>query len=205
MPLTSSMIMDILVLLQLPIMMEHTPCLWPTNATSVHDLDINCPPKGLLIYPTITSSNLSFLVAIWVNSCNFWVILTFRLHETYYLIRYLNETHIHGLFFSSTCELSLTAYNYSDWFISPLNCCSTTSLFATSSQDPISWSLKKQDAISYSYAYTKNKVVTTTNCEIIWLIFLLRDLSINSSRLVLLFCDNQFTLHIARNMSAWSM
>lgn len=41
--------------------------------------------------------------------------------------------------------------------------------------------------------------MTTTSCELTWLLYLLQDLHIHHLQLTLFFCDNQTTLHIADN------
>lgn len=41
--------------------------------------------------------------------------------------------------------------------------------------------------------------MTATTCELIWLCFILRDLSLTHTQPALLFCDNKAALHIVEN------
>ena len=38
-----------------------------------------------------------------------------------------------------------------------------------------------------------------TTCEILWLLYLLKDLHVSHNKLALMYCDNQAALHIATN------
>ena len=63
----------------------------------------------------------------------------------------------------------------------------------------ISWRSKKQDIVSRSSAKAEYKSMATTTCEVTWLLYLLRDLHIPHQKPVLLYGDNQATLHISTN------
>ena len=42
--------------------------------------------------------------------------------------------------------------------------------------------------------------MATTTCEVTWLMYLLRDLHISHDKTILMYCDNQATLHIFANL-----
>ena len=54
------------------------------------------------------------------------------------------------------------------------------------------WSLR-------SFAEAEYKSMATTTCEITWLLYLLRDLHVPHQKPMLMYCDNQATLHISAN------
>ena len=63
----------------------------------------------------------------------------------------------------------------------------------------VSWKPKKQSTVSKSSAEAEYKAMAISTCEIIWILYLLKDLQVNHNREALLFCDNQAALHISSN------
>ena len=64
----------------------------------------------------------------------------------------------------------------------------------------ISWKSKKQTTISRSSAKAEYRVLTAATCELQWITYLFKDLSITCSRPPVLYCDNQSALHIVTNL-----
>nr|GEU92583.1 hypothetical protein [Tanacetum cinerariifolium] len=64
---------------------------------------------------------------------------------------------------------------------------------------PISWKTKKQNVVSRSSAKAEYKSMASTVNEIIWMLWLLKELTINLNGPTSLFCDNQAARHIANN------
>ena len=54
------------------------------------------------------------------------------------------------------------------------------------------WSLR-------SFAEAEYRSIATTTCEVTWLLYLLRDLHVPHQKPVLMYFDNQATLHISAN------
>jgi hypothetical protein len=63
----------------------------------------------------------------------------------------------------------------------------------------ISWRTKKQTTVSRSSSEAEYRALASATCELQWLLYLLKDLHIQCSKLPVLFCDNQSALHIAAN------
>nr|GEX77835.1 putative reverse transcriptase, RNA-dependent DNA polymerase, Gag-polypeptide of LTR copia-type [Tanacetum cinerariifolium] len=64
---------------------------------------------------------------------------------------------------------------------------------------PISWKTKKQNVVSRSSAEAEYKSMASTVRKIIWMLWLLKELTINLNEPTSLFCDNQAARHIANN------
>ncbi|CAH9126116.1 unnamed protein product, partial [Cuscuta epithymum] len=64
---------------------------------------------------------------------------------------------------------------------------------------PISWRTKKQSVVSRSSAEAEYRAMAVTVSEILWLRWLLQDLTIPQKGPTSLYCDNQAARHIALN------
>ena len=53
--------------------------------------------------------------------------------------------------------------------------------------------------VSRSSVEAKYRSMASTTCKVLWLLYLLKDLHVSHDRPVLMYCDNQATLHIAAN------
>ena len=63
----------------------------------------------------------------------------------------------------------------------------------------ISWKSKKQVVVSRSSVEAEYRSMALTTCEILWLLYLLKDLHVSHNKPALMYCDNQVALHIAAN------
>lgn len=65
----------------------------------------------------------------------------------------------------------------------------------------ISWKSKKQPTITLSSAEAEYRALRKVVVKVIWLTHLFADLGLLVSSLVLVFCDSQAALHIAKNLA----
>ena len=63
----------------------------------------------------------------------------------------------------------------------------------------ISWKTKKQPTVSMSLSEAKYRSMAAVTCELEWLKGLLLNLGVHHPKAIKLFCDSQFSLHIAKN------
>jgi hypothetical protein len=63
----------------------------------------------------------------------------------------------------------------------------------------ISWRTKKQLTVSRSSSEAEYRALTSATCELQWLLYLLKDLHVESVKLHVLYRDNQSALYIAVN------
>ncbi|CAH9141419.1 unnamed protein product [Cuscuta epithymum] len=115
------------------------------------------------------------------------------------VLRYLKSTPGQGIFLSSDHDFTLTGYCDADWAGCSFTRRSSTGYLITIGASPISWRTKKQSVVSRSSAEAEYRAMAVTVSEILWLRWLLRDLTIYQKGPTLLYCDNQAARHIALN------
>ncbi|RVW31819.1 Retrovirus-related Pol polyprotein from transposon RE1 [Vitis vinifera] len=64
----------------------------------------------------------------------------------------------------------------------------------------VSWKSKKQNTVPRSSAEVEYRAMANVTCELVWLLSLLRDFSIEHKQPEILYCDNEAALHIATNL-----
>ena len=114
------------------------------------------------------------------------------------ILRYVNGTLNLGIFFQPR-PLSLSALSDSNWAGDPFDRRSTTSFLVYLGFNPITWSAKKQDAISRSSTQFEYHALATTVAELCWIHQMLKDINIFLSFAPKLWCDNVLALAIASN------
>ncbi|CAH9138265.1 unnamed protein product [Cuscuta epithymum] len=116
------------------------------------------------------------------------------------VLRYLKQTPGQGIFLSADNDFSLKGYCDADWAG-----CSYTRRSSTGGRrnslgnSPVSWRTKKQSVVSRSSAEAEYRAMAVTVSEILWLRWLLHDLTVPQTGPTSLFCDNQAARHIALN------
>ncbi|KAF3632929.1 Protein EXORDIUM-like 1 [Capsicum annuum] len=122
-----------------------------------------------------------------------------HMSATLYLLRYLKGTSDSGLFLSSAPDLSFAAYCDSDRGTCADSRRSVSGYCILLDDSLIGWKSKKQVAVSLSSAEAEYRAMSKAVAVITWLIRLLSDFGVSDLTLVPLFCDNQTTIHIAKN------
>jgi hypothetical protein len=152
---------------------------------------------GRLIYLCFTRPELSYCVHILSqfmheHRTNHW-------EAALRVVRFLKGNPGQGIFFSKKCDLQLHGWCDSDWASCPLTRRSVTGWLVQLGGSPISWKTKKQHIISRSSAEAGYRSMATTTCELKWLKGILTNLGIDHDKPMIVHCDSQAALHIAKN------
>ena len=105
----------------------------------------------------------------------------------------------HSLHFSSHSSLTLQAYSDAYWAGDATDYRSTTGYCFLLGDYVISWRSKKQTVVTHFSTEAEYRALTTTTTELIWLRWLLQDLSVDCSISTKLHCDNRNVIQIAHN------
>ncbi|KAL2247297.1 UNVERIFIED_CONTAM: Retrovirus-related Pol polyprotein from transposon RE1 [Sesamum indicum] len=116
-----------------------------------------------------------------------------------HVVRYLKGCPSKGLFFPSRNSLALRAYCDADWATCPDSRRSLTGFCIFLGDALVSWKTKKQSTVSRSTVEAEYRSLVATVCELRWLSYILRDLSVPVILPIDLFCENKATLHVLVN------
>ena len=106
------------------------------------------------------------------------------------ILRYLKGTLFHGIFYSTQSPLILRAFYDADWVEDPTDRRSTTSYCFLLDSSLISWRSNKQTHVTCSSTEAEYCALADTTFELLWLRWLLKDLSVSTSSATPLYCDN---------------
>ncbi|CAL1398408.1 unnamed protein product [Linum trigynum] len=115
------------------------------------------------------------------------------------VFRYLKNSPGQGVFYPSDSTMQLTGFSDSDWATCPDSRRSITGFCTFLGKGLISWKSKKQSTVSKSSSEAEYRALAHLSCEVQWLVRLLADFGIDHPSPVMVFCDNQSAIHIARN------
>nr|GFB10112.1 putative copia-type protein [Tanacetum cinerariifolium] len=111
-----------------------------------------------------------------------------HLEATKRVLRYLKRTPRQVILLPREGPTTLTAYCNSDWLGFPFTRRSRTGYLLLFSGGPISWKTKKQSVVSRSSAEAEYKAMTSTVSEILWVRWLLKDMEVQLTTPISLFC-----------------
>ncbi|XP_074356525.1 secreted RxLR effector protein 161-like [Apium graveolens] len=102
---------------------------------------------------------------------------TKHLEAVHRVLRYLQLTKDHGLFFSSQNNLQLKGYSDSDWGGCAISRRSVGGYTFFLGNVVVSWRSKKQHVVSKSSAKAEYRALADASCEAVWLTGLLKELA----------------------------
>ncbi|GAU46985.1 hypothetical protein TSUD_403190 [Trifolium subterraneum] len=115
------------------------------------------------------------------------------------VVRYLKHNPGRGLMFHRNSDIQIIGYSDADWAGCLDTRRSTSGYCFFLGSSLISWKAKKQLTISKSSLEAEYRALSSSTCELIWLLYLLKDLQIECTQLPVIFCDNQSALNISSN------
>nr|KYP76375.1 Retrovirus-related Pol polyprotein from transposon TNT 1-94 [Cajanus cajan] len=152
---------------------------------------------GSLQYLTITRPEISFSVN---KVCQFMQ----ELKATHWqavkrILRYLCGTATTGIVLTKSNNLHISAFCDADWGADVDDRKSTTGFCVFLGCNPVSWSSRKQQAVSRSTTEAEYRSLAAVTAEITWLKNLLHELRVPNIRTPKIYCDNLSAVLLAAN------
>lgn len=150
-----------------------------------------------LIYLTITRPDISFVV----QQLNQFVSNPAVTHylAALCILQYLKSNPTLGLIYHTTSDLSLYGFADSDWATFPMTRHSVTGFAVFLGKSLISWKSKKQSTISCSSSEAEYHAFASLTCEVQWLHYLFKVLSITFSKPTSIYYDNKSAVYLTHN------
>ncbi|CAL5335650.1 unnamed protein product [Camellia sinensis] len=152
---------------------------------------------GKLIYLSHTRPDIGFSVSVVSQFMN----NPTEKHMTAVIriLRYLKRTPGKGLFFQRTTNRKIEIFSDADWVGSLTDRRSTSGYCSFVWGNAVTWRSKKQSVVACSSAEAEFRAMALGVCEGIWLNKLLEELRVPSEHPMILYCDNQAAISIAKN------
>ncbi|RVW28219.1 Retrovirus-related Pol polyprotein from transposon RE1 [Vitis vinifera] len=122
-----------------------------------------------------------------------------HMEAVYRILRYLKMTPGKGLFFRKTENRDIEVYSDADWAGNIIDRRSTSGYCSFVWGNLVTWRSKKQSVVARSSAEVEYRALTHGICEGIWIKRVLSELGQTSSSPILMMCDNQAAISIAKN------
>ena len=134
---------------------------------------------GSLVYLTVTRAYISYAV----HQVSQYLSAPRSTHyaAVQRILRYLEGTLFHGLFYSAQSPLVLRAFSDANWAGDLTDRRSTTGYCFLLGSSLISWRSKKQTFMARSSIEAEYRALTDTTFELLWLRWLLKDLGVSTS------------------------
>ncbi|KAJ0948746.1 putative RNA-directed DNA polymerase [Helianthus annuus] len=152
---------------------------------------------GKLLYLSITRPDISYPVQFlsqFMHSpqeCHLQIALR--------LLKYLKQSPGKGIVFKKENDFVLKGYVDSDWAKCLTSRKSVTGFGIFLGNSLVSWKSKKQSVVARSTAEAEYRAMCSACCEVMWILNLLKELYVECSLPVNLFCDSQSAISIAFN------
>jgi len=101
-------------------------------------------------------------------------------------------------------SLDLRAYSDANWGGDPTDRRSTTGYCIFLGDSLISWRSTKQTLASQSSTESEYRAIADTTAEVLWLRWLLVDMTVPQTTATSIYCDNQSAIQIAHNDTSMS-
>nr|CAN70115.1 hypothetical protein VITISV_020105 [Vitis vinifera] len=152
---------------------------------------------GKLIYLSHTRPDIGFSVSVVSQFMN----NPTKKHMTAVIriLRYLKMTPGKGLFFQRTTKKEIEIFSDADWAGSVTDRRSTSGYCSFVWGNLVTWRSKKQSVVARSSAEAEFRAMAQGICEGIWLNRLLEELRVPLKHPMVLYCDNQAAISIAKN------
>ncbi|RVW12206.1 Retrovirus-related Pol polyprotein from transposon TNT 1-94 [Vitis vinifera] len=152
---------------------------------------------GKLIYLSHTRPDIGFSVSVVSQFMN----NPTEKHMTIVIriLRYLKMTPGKGLFFQRTTKKEIEIFSDADWAGSVTDRRSTSDYCSFVWGNLVTWQSKKQSVVARSSAEVEFRAMAQGICEGIWLNRLLEELRVPLKHPMVLYCDNQAAISIAKN------
>nr|CAN61409.1 hypothetical protein VITISV_035127 [Vitis vinifera] len=122
-----------------------------------------------------------------------------HMEAVYRILRYLKMTPGKGLFFKKTENRDTEVYSDADWAGNIIDRRSTSGYCSFVWGNLVTWRSKKQSVVARSSAEAEYRALAQGICEGIWIKRVLSELGQTSSSPILMMCDNQAAISIAKN------
>ena len=115
------------------------------------------------------------------------------------ILRYIRGTLHLGLLLRPSTQSDLLVYSDADWAGCPDTRKSTSGYAVFLGDNLVSWSSKRQNAVSRSSAEAEYRAIANAVAEVSWLRQLLVELHVPLRRTTLVYCDNISTVYMSSN------